>query len=171
MTAVDPIQVGDLLAKFSGNDLTGTLSRIERSVRGLTAVGILVPQPLEGAQRPALRAFACPPKLVGKAMNPSSNDRQWFRTHPERLHRCRLATLTELKDLRERGCFDGGARLADDCFVYALSRINRKSGDLHRLFVVLRAGTGTDEGTDDAQCSAAWVQSEIITGQIERLSR
>ncbi len=39
MTAVDPIQVVDLLAKFSGNDLTGTLSRIERSVRGLTAVG------------------------------------------------------------------------------------------------------------------------------------
>jgi len=97
-------------------------------------------------------------------MNPSSNDRQWFRTHPERLHWCRLATPTELKDLRERGCFDGSARLADDCFIYALSRINRKSGDLHRLFVVLRAGMGID----DAQCSSAWVQSEIIAGQIER---
>jgi hypothetical protein len=39
VTAVDPIQVVNLLAKFAGNDLTGTLSRIERSVRGLTAVG------------------------------------------------------------------------------------------------------------------------------------
>ena len=39
MTAVDPIQVVDLLAKFGGNDLTGALSRIERSVRGLTAAG------------------------------------------------------------------------------------------------------------------------------------
>jgi hypothetical protein len=86
-------------------------------------------------------------------MNPSSNDRQWFRTSD--------------KDLRERGCFDGGARRADDCFVYALSRINRKSGDLHRLFVVLRAGMGMDE----AQCSEAWVQSEIIGGQIERLTQ
>jgi hypothetical protein len=35
VTAVDPTQVVDLLAKFSGNDLTATLSRIERSVRGL----------------------------------------------------------------------------------------------------------------------------------------
>jgi hypothetical protein len=39
VTAVDPTQVVDLLAKFSGNDLTATLSRIERSVRGLTAAG------------------------------------------------------------------------------------------------------------------------------------
>jgi hypothetical protein len=39
MTAVDPTQVVDLLAKFSGSDLTATLSRIERSVRGLTALG------------------------------------------------------------------------------------------------------------------------------------
>jgi hypothetical protein len=39
VSAVDPNQVVDLLAKFSGNDLTGTLSRIEHSVRGLTAVG------------------------------------------------------------------------------------------------------------------------------------
>ena len=39
VTAVDPTQVVDLLSKFSGNDLTGALSRIEHSVRGLTAVG------------------------------------------------------------------------------------------------------------------------------------
>src|SRR5450759_1124780 len=39
VTAVGPTQVVDLLAKFSGNDLTATLSRIERSVRGLTALG------------------------------------------------------------------------------------------------------------------------------------
>jgi hypothetical protein len=39
VTTVDPTQVVDLLAKFSGNDLTATLSRIERSVRGLTALG------------------------------------------------------------------------------------------------------------------------------------
>jgi hypothetical protein len=39
VTAVDPTQIVDLLAKFSGNDLTATLSRIERSVRGLTALG------------------------------------------------------------------------------------------------------------------------------------
>jgi hypothetical protein len=39
VTAVDPTQVVDLLAKFSGNDLTATLSRLERSVRGLTALG------------------------------------------------------------------------------------------------------------------------------------
>jgi len=90
-----------------------------------------------------------------------------FRGHPERFHRCRLATPTEIEDLREHGCFDGGGRLADDCFIYALSRINRESGDLHRLFVVLRAGTGMDEG----RCSAAWFQSEVITGQIERLGQ
>jgi hypothetical protein len=39
VTAVDLTQVVDLLAKFSGNDLTATLSRLERSVRGLTALG------------------------------------------------------------------------------------------------------------------------------------
>jgi hypothetical protein len=37
VTAVDPAQVVALLAKFSGNDLTGTLSGIERSVRGLSS--------------------------------------------------------------------------------------------------------------------------------------
>jgi hypothetical protein len=39
VTAVDPTQVVDLLAKFSGNDLTATLSRIERSVLGLITLG------------------------------------------------------------------------------------------------------------------------------------
>jgi hypothetical protein len=128
-----------------------------------------IPQALEGAQRSAFRAFARLPmrRLVGKAMNHGSNDRQWFRVHPVRFHRGRLATLTEIEDLREHGCFDGGARLADDCFIYALSRINRESRDLHRSFVVLRAGTGMDE----ARCSAAWFQSEVIAGQIERLGQ
>jgi hypothetical protein len=89
-----------------------------------------IPQALEGAQRSAFRAFARLPtcRLVGKAMNPGSNDRQWFRVHPVRFHRGRLATPTEIEDLREHGCFDGGARLADDCLIYALSRINRESG-------------------------------------------
>jgi hypothetical protein len=79
---------------------------------------------------------------MGKATNPGANERQWFRAHPERFHRGHLATPTEIEDLREHGCFDGGAKLDDDCFIYALSRINRESEDLHRLFVVLRVGTG-----------------------------
>ena len=102
------------------------------------------PQALEGAQHPALRALRLPPthKLAGKAMNPSSNDRQWFRTQPERLHRCRVATPTEIEGIRSAAVSTRSARLADDCFIYAPSRINRKSGDLHRLFVVLSAGRG-----------------------------
>jgi hypothetical protein len=52
-------------------------------------------------------------------MNSGLNDRQWFCVHPVRFHRDRLATPTEIDDLREHGCFDGGARLADDCLIYA----------------------------------------------------
>ena len=114
------------------------------------------------------QGLARPPtlRLAGMTLR-GSNDRKWFRAHPERSHRCRLATPTELADLRERGCFDGGARLADDYFIHALCRIDQASGNLYRLFVVLRAGTEIDE----AQCLAAWFQSEIISGQIERLKQ
>jgi hypothetical protein len=115
-----------------------------------------------------LQGLARPPTLRLAGMTARrSNDRKWFRAHPERSHRCRLATPTELADLRERACFDGGARLADDYFIHALCRIDRVSGDLYRLFVVLRGGMEIDE----AQCLAAWFKSEIISGQIERLEQ
>jgi hypothetical protein len=39
-------------------------------------------------------------------MNSGSNDRQWFCVHLVRFHRGRLATPTEIEDLREHGCFE-----------------------------------------------------------------
>jgi hypothetical protein len=39
-------------------------------------------------------------------MTITANDRTWFRSHPNRLHRCRLATTREMDSLREMGALD-----------------------------------------------------------------
>jgi len=66
VTAIHPSQLADLLRKFSGSDLTGTLSRIEGSVRGIT-LGDCSKFLLEaGAEKEVLGAAAAMKRLAGQ---------------------------------------------------------------------------------------------------------
>jgi len=69
MTEIDPVLVADQLrqlCKFSGSDLTGTLSRIEGSVRGLTVVDCSNFLLKAGAGKEALAAAAGIKRLAGQ---------------------------------------------------------------------------------------------------------
>jgi hypothetical protein len=98
-------------------------------------------------------------------MNNAANDRQWFRHNPDRHHRCRIASPAEIDTLRELGCFDNGETLAPNCFVHCLARIDRATGELQALLVVLEPGE-----RDEAACREAWFQAELLTGHIERMT-
>jgi hypothetical protein len=66
MAAGDPAQLADLIHKFSGSDLTGTLARIEDSVRGLTAVDTQNFLLEAGAANEVLMAAAAMKRLAGQ---------------------------------------------------------------------------------------------------------
>jgi hypothetical protein len=66
MAAGEPAQLAELIYKFSGSDLTGTLARIEGSVRGLTAVGTRTFLLEAGAANEVLMAAAAMKRLAGQ---------------------------------------------------------------------------------------------------------
>jgi hypothetical protein len=59
-------------------------------------------------------------------MTITANDRAWFRSHPNRLHRCHLATIAELNAARDLGVLDRKV-LADGYFMHCLARFNRST--------------------------------------------
>ncbi len=63
-----PADIGELLARFTGPDLTQTLARIERGVRGVTAEGCASFLESAGAGREALAA-AAEMKRLGSQIN------------------------------------------------------------------------------------------------------
>jgi hypothetical protein len=65
--------------------------------------------------------------------------------------------------LRKAGCFDD-KRLADNCFVFAMFRIDRKTTELDGRFVVLEAGPCWDEASS---CCKAWQDCEQAEGVLQ----
>jgi hypothetical protein len=98
-------------------------------------------------------------------MNITADDRQWFKLHPGRLHRCRLATSAEVEWMRANGVNVGQALDREDLrFVLCIARL--RGNNIERIFVAIAALGDMSEDL----CHTEWFDCEsmLTLAPIER---
>jgi hypothetical protein len=88
----------------------------------------------------------------------------WFRANPDRAHRCRLATPSEVATITAQDWLKG-MTIEEGCFVYCLVRILRNEPTMQQLFVVLEP---PHEDMSEQQCERQWFASErsLVGGRV-----
>jgi hypothetical protein len=85
----------------------------------------------------------------------TQSDWQWFRSHPDRTYRLRLASPAEVAVLEVDHALPP---LAPNCFVFAISRINRPAVRIETILMVREPGGDLDEG----DCMTAWYDADAM---------